>query len=337
MFRRMNRPKVAPEAYIDFLIAVPRQATATEAARCQPPGPDPPAHDAFTRLLHRLEPDPEPLWREAEPEVDRSAGVLVLDDSVLDKPYARKMGLVSYAWSGKHQRVVKGIDLLTLLWTDGDRHVPCDYRVYDRPADGKTKNDHFRDLLRAARERGFSPACVVFDSWFSGLDNLKLLRSFGWRWLTRLKSNRKVNPDRTGLRPVREVDIPAAGLVVHLEGYGLVKVFRIEAKDGDTEYWATGDLGLGELDRLRLAEHGWRIEEFHRGLKQVTNVERCQARAAVAQRNHVGLALRAFLRVERWSFHTGMGWLSAKWDVVRAAVRAYLAHPRYTLPAQATA
>ena len=333
----MNPPKVRAEAYIDFLIAIPRQATATEAARCQPPGPDPPAHDAFTRLLHRLEPDAERLWAEAEPEVNRAGGVLVLDDSVLDKPYARKMGLVSFVWSGKHQRVVKGIDLITLLWTDGDRHVPCDYRLYDKAVDGKTKNDHFQDMLRAARDRGFAPACVLFDSWFSGLENLKLVRSLGWRWLTRLKSNRKVNPGRTGLRPIRDVDIPAPGAVVHLEGYGLVKVFRIVARDGDTEYWATSDLGMDELGRLALAEHGWRIEEFHRGLKQVANVERCQARAAVAQRNHVGLALRAFLRVERWSFRTGVGWLTAKWEVVRDAVRAYLTNPRYTLPTSATA
>jgi hypothetical protein len=333
----MSQVKVQPEAYIDFLIATPRQATATEAARCQPDSPDPPAHDAFTRLLCRLEPDPGQLWIEAEPEVRRAEGVLVLDDTVIDKPYARKIELVHHVWSGKHQRVVKGIDLITLLWSDGDRHVPCDYRLYDKQTDGHTKNDHFRDLLQAARDRGFSPKCVLFDSWFSGLENLKLLRSFGWRWLTRLKSNRKVNPDRTGLRPIKEVAIPANGAVVHLEGYGLIKVFRIVAKDGDTEYWATSDLEMTELERLTPADHSWRIEEFHRGLKQVTNIERCQARLAVAQRNHVGLALRAFLRIESWSFRTGICWLQAKWIVTREAVRAYLANPLYRLQNMASA
>jgi hypothetical protein len=207
----MNQPKVQPEAYIDFLIATPKQATATEAARCQPKAVHPPAHDAFTRLLHRLEPDPATLWLEVEPEVRRRDGVLVLDDTVLDKPYARQMGLVHHVWSGKHQRVVKGIDLLTLLWTDGDRHLPCDYRLYDKGNDGRTKNDHFQELLRVAHTRGFVPRCVVFDSWYSSLDNLKFLRSYGWRWLTRLKSNRKVNLDRTGLRPIRDVAVPATG------------------------------------------------------------------------------------------------------------------------------
>ena len=70
----------------------------------QPESPDPPAHDAFTRLLHRLEPDPETLWDEARPLVHRKGGVLVLDDSTLDKPYAKKIDLVGRHWSGKHKR-----------------------------------------------------------------------------------------------------------------------------------------------------------------------------------------------------------------------------------------
>lgn len=333
----MSQPKVSEFQFIDFLIASPSQATATEAQRTQPDSTDPAAHDAYTRLLHRLEPDSDALWVEVQPDVCRTTGVLVLDDSVLDKPYARKMDLVHHMWSGKHHRVVKGIDLLTLLWTDGDRHLPCDYRLYDRPNDQKTKNDHFGDLLRVAQERGFAPECVLFDGWFSSLDNLKRLRTLGWNWLTRLKANRRVNPDRTGLRAVSACAITATGTVVHLEGYGFIKVFRIAAKDGTTEHWATSNLQMDEGERLRLADASWRIEEYHRGLKQVTNVERCQCRKAVAQRGHIGLALRAFLVVERWCFRTGVNWLSAKWQIVRAAVRAYRACPHYRMPNSMTA
>jgi hypothetical protein len=333
----MSEPKVSESQFIDFLIASPLQATATEAERTQPASADPAAHDAYTRLLHRLEPDSEALWVEVQPEVRRTTGVLVLDDSVLDKPYAQKMDLVHHMWSGKHHRVVKGIDLLTMLWTDGDRHLPCDYRIYDKPNDQKTKNDHFGDLLRVAKTRGFSPECVLFDGWYSSLDNLKQLRTLGWNWLTRLKSNRRVNPDRTGLRAVSACAIAATGTVVHLEGYGFIKVFRIVAKDGTTEHWATNNVQMDELERLRLADASWRIEEYHRGLKQVTNVERCQCRKAVAQRGHIGLALRAFLVIEKWCFRTGVNWFSAKWQIIHEAVRAYRACPHFRSPKPATA
>lgn len=86
----MNAPKVTDLDYINFLVAAPRVVSCTEAARVQPEQPRRAAHDALTRLLQRLEPDTTPLWREAEQHVDRQAGLLIADDSTLDKPYATK-------------------------------------------------------------------------------------------------------------------------------------------------------------------------------------------------------------------------------------------------------
>jgi putative transposase len=76
---------------------------------------------------------------------------------------------------------------------------------------------------------------VCFDSWYSALENLKEIRRLGWRWLTRLKHNRLVNPDGNGNRPVAECAIREAGTRVHLKGYGFILVFRIDTPDGDTE------------------------------------------------------------------------------------------------------
>src|SRR5688500_13777812 len=120
----MNRPKCTALDYIDFLVARPRAVSGTDAARVQPARPRPPAHDAFTRLLHRLEPDAAALWAEAAPLVRRDRGLLVLDDSTLDKPDARTMALITRHWSGTHRRVVAGINLLTLRWTDGEALIP---------------------------------------------------------------------------------------------------------------------------------------------------------------------------------------------------------------------
>ena len=316
---------------------------------CNQSSPEPPAHDAITRLLHRLEPNADELWEEARELVKFIGGILVVDDSVLDKLYAKKMELVNWQWSGKHGRVVKGINLTTLLWTDGDKHIPCDYQLYEKAVDGATKNDHFRTMLRTARERGFAPKCVAFDSWcgmhsrfpagirfqpgreFSALDNLKLIRSYGWIWLTRLKRNRLVNRDRTGNRRVDEVDLSAAGTVVHLKGYGFIKVFKIVAPDGDIDYWTTNDLQMTPVQRLQYAEFEWAIEEYHRGLKQCCGVEKAQVRSSRAQRNHIGLAIRAFLRLETHWFNTGISWYEAKISIVREAVRSYLASPWLTL------
>ncbi len=111
----MNAARSSAEDYIQFLVATPLSYSCLEAERVQPEGGRHPAHDSFTRLLQRLEPSAEALWQEVEPEVPTGHGVLVIDDTTLDKPYARKIALVSTHWSGKHHRVVKGINLITLL------------------------------------------------------------------------------------------------------------------------------------------------------------------------------------------------------------------------------
>lgn len=326
--------KVCAEDYIDFLVASPRVASGTEAARTQPTRANPPAHDAYTRLLHRLEPDAGALWAEAEALVARDGGVLVLDDSVLDKPYARKMDLVARQWSGKHGRVVWGIGLVTLLWSDGEALIPCDYRLYDR-ADGLTKNDHARALLDTAKARGFVPAMVLFDSWYASLANLKAVRGHGWHWTTQLKANRAVNPDGGGNRRLDACAIAEDGTRVHLQGYGFVVVFRIVSSDGDTEYWATSDLGMDDGQRQKWSELARGIEVYHRGLKQFCGVERAQVRAARAQRNHITCALRAFLRLEQHRLVTGTSWWAAKLGIIRAAIRAYRAAPTFTLSSTA--
>jgi putative transposase len=322
----MSRAKCRDADYIDFLIATPRAASCCEAARSGPAGPDPAAHDAYTQLLHRLEPDPETLWVEVEPLVCKDDGVLILDDSTLDKLYAKLIELVHRHWSGKHKQVVWGVNLVSLVWSDGDRIVPLDYRVYDKPNDGRTKNDHFRDLVAAACQRGFRPRAVLFDSWYASLENLKQIRTCGWIFLTQLKSNRKVDLARQVYQAVAAIPIPAEGAVVHLEGFGSIRVFKVVSRDGDVEYWATNDQTMDELRRLELAERSWAVEEYHRVLKQC-----CQARSARAQRNHLGMAIRAFARLS-WHFYTtGVSWYEAKTAVVRDAVRAYRSQPLYRI------
>ena len=146
-----------------------------------------------------------------------------------------------------------------------------------------------------------------------------------------------MNPDRAGNRPIRDCEIASTGTVVHLEGFGLVKAFRIATTDGGTEHWITNDLQMDESVRLMFAERAWGIEEYHRGLKQHCGVDRCQTRASDAQRNHIGFAIRAFVRLEWHRFTTGISWFAAKMALVREAVREYLTRPTYRLPQPTTA
>ena len=373
----MNPPRCSEHDYIAFLLAAQCVFSCTEAARCQPKHPQAPAHDAFSRLLTRVPPDTAALWHEAQPLVRLTAGLLVLDDTTLDKPYARHIALVTRHWSGKHRRVVSGINLQTLVWTGeappgeappgeappgeappgeappgeappgeappgeappgeappgeappGEAPfcvIPCDVRLYK--AGGPTKNEQLRDMLGVAHSRGFTPTCVLFDEWYSSLDNLKAVHGYGWRFLTRLRSNRTVNPDRSGHVAVSAVEIGPGGREVQLKGFGLVRVFRTVPRDGHVEHWVTNDTAMSEAERAELSRRAWGIEQYHRSLKQYCGAERSQARSAAGQTTHVVLSVRAYLRLEMARVQRRVSHFESKRGVVREAVRAFLADP----------
>jgi len=213
--------------------------------------------------------------------------------------------------------------------------IPLDFRVYDVNADQNgqhfTKNDHFRALVSAAKARGLKPQYVAFDSWYAGLENLKHLRREGFWFLTRLKSNRQVNPDKSGLVEVSTLCVPEEGMVVQLRGFGLVRLFQKRDAKGQVEHWATSDTAMTLPSFRALAKACWGIESYHRGLKGCCGVERAQVRSATGQKNHLLLALRAFLRLEAHRINTGLSWYEAKIAPFRNAIQSARTHTKWSL------
>ena len=204
-------------------------------------------------------------------------------------------------------------------------------RIYE--AGGATKNEQFRQMLAMASARGFEPTCVLFDAWYSSLENLKAVRTLGWVFLTRLMSNRSVNPDRQRHVRVSEVEVGPAGRIVQLKGFGLVRLFRTVSQDGHAEYWATNGLEMTAAECAAYEQQAWGIESYHRSLKQhwryyiAGGAERSQVRSAIGQGNHLLLSVRAYLRLEVHRIRTGMSHFEAKASIIRGAIRVFLADP----------
>ena len=322
----MQYQKCSIDLYVDFLIASQKQYSGAELSKV---APEPMAHDAVSRWLSTQKLTPKLLWQESQHLVERQRGYIVLDDCVFDKPYARKMALARKQYSGKHHRVVNGIDAVNLLWTDGGdnpRLIPIDYRIYDPSRDGKTKNDHGRDMLSLAKKRQFTPQYVLIDSWFTSIGNLKAIESYGWRWIGELKSNRLVSLEKGSYVRVSSLDWAATpARKVWLKAYGFVLVSKIVAPNGDIAYLATNDLSLDNPETIKTHyAHRWTIETFHRGLKQCTGIERCYAVKERSQRNHILCAFLAFLRLEWERIQSAVSWYEQKLSLTRSAVTAYL-------------
>lgn len=322
----MQYKKCSLDLYVDFLTASQKQFSGMELSKVSP---DEMAHDSVSRWLSQEKLTPKLLWQESQYMVDTTSGYLILDDSVLDKPYAKKMALVKTQYSGKHHRAVKGIGLVNLLWTDGgaeQKIIPVDYRLYDPTRDGKTKNDHGRDMLKIAEKRGFSPDYVLVDCWYTSIGNLKMLDSRKWRWIGEIQHNRLVSQKQGDYVHVSALDWTKKRVhKVWLKAYGFVLVSKIVAPNGDIAYLATNDLSLVRQKTIKTHyDYRWTIETFHRGIKQCTGIERCYAVKERSQRNHILCAFLAFLRLEWERIQEAISWYEQKWAVVRPAVQAYL-------------
>lgn len=265
------------------------------------------SHDSVNRFLLRESYEPKDLFNEAQSLLDMTGGTLSVDDTTLDKPYSQKMALVGHFWSGKHHRVVKGISLVTLTYTDRQgRSLPVNYRVYDK-ADNKSKNDYFQDMLAQVLAWGLQPAFVTGDSWYSCDKNLKMVKNHQMGLLFAVEANRTVSLDKGLWVQVQKLNIPEGGLIVWLRNFGQVKLFRTRLNEQLRHYVVClsdaaqyGGFGLSAFQTLH-GQH-WQIEQYHRMLKQVCNVERFQVRGKVPILNHIFAALSGFTALQKMQF-----------------------------------
>lgn len=320
----MQYQKCSLDLYVDFLIGSQQQYSGLELSRVSP---EPMAHDSVSRWLSEEILTPKLLWQESQYMIDRNTGYLVIDDSVLDKPYSREIPLVKAQYSGKHHRVVKGIDIVNLIWTDGEKIIPIDYRVYDPTRDGKTKNDHAQEMLNQAKKRSLQPQYVLMDAWFTSIGNLKAIEHHGWKWIGELKSNRLVSLVKGAYVNVEHLDWTTKHVhKVWLKAYGFIVVSKLVAPNGDIAYIATNDLSLTDHETIKNHfANRWTIETFHRGIKQCCGIEKCYSTLERSQRNHILCAFLAFLKLEWERIQNAISWYEQKWSIPRRAVTGYLA------------
>jgi hypothetical protein len=113
-----------------------------------------------------------------------------VDDTVIAKPYARLLGEAAWVWSSKDRKVLFGVSLVWLVWTDGQVRMPLDYRVWHKG--GASKFDVALARLSDARNRlQWKPQLVLFDSWYPSKKLLKRIRDYGWYFVCQLRKNRR--------------------------------------------------------------------------------------------------------------------------------------------------
>lgn len=321
----MQHQKCSLQLYANFLIANHNRYSGTELSRASPiEGLE---HDAVSRWLARSRFTPSDLWNEVKPLVDQKAGYLIGDDTLLNKQYSRLNELAKKQYSGDEHTLINGICLVNLLWTEQNEFIPVDYRVYRKESDGKTKNDIFRDLLKRAKKRGFTPLFVLMDAWYSSIENLKFIaRDLKWNFMCNLKSNRKVSVLKGTYISIKDLELADKQVrKVWLKEYGNILVCKLVDENGDITYLATNDLSLTDYDTfVNHFQNRWNVEEFHRGIKQTTGIEKCYSIKASSQTTHIFAAFIAFTKLETRRIKEHISWYEQKASISRFATGNYL-------------
>ena len=152
------------DIYSDYLISAFGQTTGTGLAGLLGGSV---SHDQIQRLLSREQFGSAELWQVVKPyvrQIERADGVIIIDDSIAEKPYTDENEIVCWHYDHSQDRSVKGINFMTSLYHAAGYNLPVGFRIvakteyYVDKKDGKqkrrspvSKNDYYRELWSVAK------------------------------------------------------------------------------------------------------------------------------------------------------------------------------------------
>ena len=112
---------ISKKQYIEYLVHTPINYTGTNLANHL----EGVSHDAVSDYLAREKATARQIWELAKEIIkDEESSYLIVDDSVQDKRYSRKIELVKKQYSGAEHGLVDGIGIVNLVHSDGVDFAP---------------------------------------------------------------------------------------------------------------------------------------------------------------------------------------------------------------------
>ena len=276
------------------------------------------SHDKINRYLAGDRITPRLVWDTVKSHlVETKEGYVIFDDTVIDKRHAHCIELARPQYSGNAKRVINGISIVTCVYVNPevDRFWIIDYRIYHQATDGKSKLDHVKEMLSVlVTNRQLLFKTVLMDSWYAAKTVMLHIEQLDKRYYCPMKTNRKVD-DSNGCQPYQRIDSLTwteaelkSGKRIKLNGFPKdhkVNLFRVVSSNRRTDYVVTNDLSQTDLSVTQTAcAWRWKIEVFHREVKQLTGQKQCQCRLARIVRNPIGCAFLVWIRLEEVAYQT---------------------------------
>jgi hypothetical protein len=234
--------------------------------------------------------------------------VLIIDDSVIERPRSKKVELLSRVYDHASGRFVRGFRMLTVGWSDGASFLPLDFamlssRKEENRFQGMTKEMSKKccgykrrqesmvkatDLIDPMVERilshGIKAGHILMDSWFGTPAVISRLHKY-LPVICMVKNTPKIHYGFAGMRlPLRAIyglvckrpgkaKFLASSIVTLNDGLSAKLVFVRSRKSNDWLALLSTDVDLPDEKIVEVYGKRWDIEVFFKVTKQHLNLE----------------------------------------------------------------
>jgi putative transposase len=209
-----------------------------------------------------------------------STGYIILDETDVDKSFAKHMQGLSWIFSHRKNKYIFGLHIVVMVWTNETITLPLAWKIYSKQS-GKTKIDLAMELIDYCLNKlKIVPKAFLFDSFYAAEPVLKQLIKKHQYFYSQLPKGRLFN--KKALREVNK-GRPYWQEVGVIKGSIKVQVVRNRRK-----YYVTNAIGITRKEQLATYKIRWKIEEVFRFVKQELGFERCHVQSLRGQNNHFG-------------------------------------------------
>lgn len=245
-------------------------------------------------------------------------GYLIFDDTVLDKSHSRQIEMVRRQYSGNAGKVIKGIGVVNMVYyiPQTNQYYLLGYRIFDPDLDEKSKITHVRELLQEAENKCIGYIGVLMDTWYAVSELFQVIDELGKKFYCPIKPNRLVKTiNLAGKQSQKYASVDSIswneeqqviGQEVKVKNLDMsVKLYKVPVSTNRTDYVLTNDMSENTTENIATKQKmRWNIECFHREIKQLTGIEKCQCRKALAQRTHIFCAMLVWNKIKTMAYET---------------------------------
>lgn len=346
------------DLYTDYLITSFGQATATGMSYVLD---DEVSHDQVTRMLTNSYFDSKTIWKAVKSQIrkiESSEGILIIDDSVGEKPHMDENSIVTYHYDHSQGKIIKGINFMSCCyetsWEGESVCLPLQVEVIAktephldkksgkiRYRSKKTKNEIFKEMLLQIKKNQIKYKYIVTDSWFASEDNMKFIhQKLEKKFIMPIKSNRKIRLLEEGekfstedqgsktFQSVESLELKEdTAFWAEIKGIPfevlLIKhIYRNKDGTGATIFLITNDLEVSEEDMFKTYQRRWAIEPYHKSLKQNASLMKSPAKTKWTQRNHIIASILGYIKLESLKILTKVNHFALRFRMYIKATKA---------------